>query len=82
MSRICLLCNDNKTPEDYRICQTCFNLGGNYLEQNVEKINVFPHLLKACREAYSAVRIIREFFGGKEPSNTEILLQEAIRRAA
>lgn len=51
MSRLCLLCGENETPEgkNLLICDTCFDHAGNYLEQNARLIKAIPHLVAALK---------------------------------
>jgi hypothetical protein len=45
MSQICLHCQENETNGNHKICDPCYDNAGDYLEQNVERINAVPYLL-------------------------------------
>jgi hypothetical protein len=52
MSRICLHCHENETPDGHnKICDACFDNAGNWIEQNVVMIEAGPKLLKALKHA-------------------------------
>ena len=51
MSRICLLCTENKTPgSESKICDPCYDNAGEFLERNVDRIKAIPYLLETCRD--------------------------------
>ena len=49
MSRICLLCDENETPDGHNnICDPCFDNAGEYVERNINLIKAIPDLLEAA----------------------------------
>jgi hypothetical protein len=50
MSRICLLCKENETPDGHcNICEPCYDNAGTLLEQNAELYVSAPKLLERCK---------------------------------
>jgi NMD protein affecting ribosome stability and mRNA decay len=84
MSRICLHCGENDTTGTHRICDTCFNNAGDFLDANVEKIQAIPWLLEACGLALDEIGQWVEVMGGAEDQRTQQALDalnEAIAKA-
>lgn len=47
MTRICLHCQENETPDgDNLICDPCFDNAVEYVERNVRLLQALPHLLE------------------------------------
>ena len=51
MSRTCLLCNENETPGDHKICDPCFDNAGEMAERNAELYAAVWDLLRIARSA-------------------------------
>ena len=52
MSMICLHCGENETPEGeplFRICDSCFDYAGDYLETNIHLIRAIPELIDLAK---------------------------------
>lgn len=45
---ICLHCQENKTTGSNRICDTCYDNAGEFVERNINHIKAIPYLLDAC----------------------------------
>ncbi len=62
MSEICLHCQENETHGHYKICDSCYDDAGNYLERNIELIKAIPvmlDLLSQSREAFNDIPMKR-----------------------
>ena len=84
MSRICLHCRENETAGNHKICDTCFDNAGDFLETNVEVIKAIPWLLEACGLALDEIGQWVEVMGGAEDPRTRQAidaLNEAIAKA-
>jgi hypothetical protein len=84
MSRICLHCREDETTGTHKICDTCFDNAGDFLETNVERIKAFPWLLEACGLALDEIGQWVEVMGGAEDPRTRhtlAALNEAIAKA-
>jgi NMD protein affecting ribosome stability and mRNA decay len=80
MSRICLHCGENDTTGTHRICDTCLDNAGDFLEANVERIQAFPWLLEACGLALDEIGQWVEVMGGPEDPRTRHAL-DALNKA-
>jgi hypothetical protein len=84
MSRICLHCEENETTGPHKICDTCFDNAGDFLETNVERIQAIPWLLEACGLALDEIgQWVEVMDGAQDPRTQQTLdaLNEAIAKA-